>query len=118
MTTLPNEEARPEMDDLLHDYFQTEMPKPWPAFKAPMSVRTKSSMSLWSRTVGRLALAGTIALLVIGYLTVGTFFPRSQIRLEKAAEDISQREKKSKSNTPAPNANQAEDPKPTPMPMP
>jgi hypothetical protein len=75
---LPNEEARPEMDDLLRDYFQAELPHPWPAFKAPAVAQLKTPASFWSRTGGRLALAGTVAVLVFGYLALGTFFPRTK----------------------------------------
>jgi hypothetical protein len=66
-----NDESRPEMDDLLHDYFQTEMPRPWPTFKAP---RQKPTLSLWSRSASRMALAACVALLIGGYLTLGGSF--------------------------------------------
>lgn len=75
ITTLPNEEPRPEMDDVLHDYFQAEMPHPWPAFQMPKPARAKQSESLWSRYAGRVALAASIALLVAGYLAVAAYFP-------------------------------------------
>jgi hypothetical protein len=67
----PPEEARPEVDALLRDYFESEMPRPWPAFKAPV---TKAPG--WSRYSGRLALAASVALLVAGYLTLAGFFPK------------------------------------------
>lgn len=78
MTTLPHDEARPEMDDLLHVYFQAEMPKPWPPFKTPKPARLKRPVPFWSRYAGRLALAACIALLVASYLTLAGYFPRSQ----------------------------------------
>ena len=75
---IKNDDARPEMDALLTEFFQAELPQPWPTFKAPGSVRIKEQPSFWSRSSGRLALAACIALLVGGYLTLGGFFPRSQ----------------------------------------
>jgi hypothetical protein len=75
---LKNEEARPDMDDLLHDYFQAELPRPWPTFQAPRAARTKRPASLWSRYSGRIALAACIALLAAGYLTLAGYFPRMQ----------------------------------------
>ena len=77
-STLQNDEARPEMDDLLNDYFKAQLPKPWPAFKAPMQARAKRPVSLWSRYSGRLALAACVALLVAGYLTLAGYFPTGQ----------------------------------------
>ena len=79
ISTQIDEEARPEMDDLLHDYFQSEMPKPWPTFKAPKALRTKPPVSLWSRYSGRLAIAACIAALVAGYLTLGAFLGIARI---------------------------------------
>jgi len=73
-----NDEARPEMDEMLHAYFQAEMPSPWPSFKAPRDARAKRPVSFWSRHGSRLALAACVALLVAGYLALGGFFPRFQ----------------------------------------
>src|SRR5580693_5366818 len=91
LTTLPNEEARPEMDEMLHDYFQAEMPHPWPTFKAPKSMRATQPASSWSRYAGRLALGASIACLIGGYLMLGAFFPRTQALsgLENVAPDMS-----------------------------
>jgi hypothetical protein len=75
---LQNEGARPDVDNLLHDYFQSELPRPWPAFQMPRSARTKRQVSFWSRYSGRIALAACIALLAAGYLTLAGYFPRMQ----------------------------------------
>src|SRR5438046_2300036 len=72
-----HDEACPEMDGLLHDYFQAEMPHPWPTFKAPREVQAKAG-SLWSRYSGRAILASSVALLVAAYLMLGGFFPTPQ----------------------------------------
>jgi hypothetical protein len=77
MNSVPtqSEEPRPEMDELLSDYFQAELPKPWPQFTAPKQARTKPPETLWSRYSGRMALAACVALLVAGYLTLGDYTP-------------------------------------------
>ena len=103
-----NDEARPEMDDLLHDYFQSKMPHPWPAFKAPKPMRTTRPVSYFARYSGRLALAACVALMIAGYLTLGGFFPRGQAPLDLHREtgDISKGHDK---------APKTEEPMPTPF---
>src|SRR5262245_40303499 len=90
---LRNEENGSEMDHLLHDYFRSEMPHPWPAFKAP---RQKPTISFWSRSAGRFAIAACIALLMLGYLTLGGFCPRLQgpSEMTKQGENMGMGEKK------------------------
>jgi hypothetical protein len=89
---LKNEEARPDMDGLLHDYFQAEMPRPWPRFQAPRAARTKHPASIWSRYSGRIALAACIALLAAGYLTLAGYFPRmaAPTGVEAVSPDVGQ----------------------------
>jgi hypothetical protein len=111
--SLPNDEARPETEVLLHDYFQAELPHAWPTFKTPKAARKKQPASFWSRYSGRLALAACVALLVAGYLTLGSFFRRSQAPyggLEQVAPSIGMKDPKT--NAPAPQNNRAEDPTP------
>jgi hypothetical protein len=69
------DEPRPEMDELLSDYFQSEMPKPWPSFKAPKPM-TRPTPSLWSRYGGRFALAACITVLVAGYWSLSGAVPQ------------------------------------------
>ena len=76
--TIKSDEARPDVDFLLHNYFQSEMPHAWPAFKMPKPMRMKQPASSWSRYSGRLALAACVAILLAGYLTLGGFFPQQQ----------------------------------------
>jgi hypothetical protein len=116
LCSLPNDEARPETDVLLHDYFQAQLPHSWPTFKTPKPTRMKQPASFWSRYSGRLALAACVALLVAGYLTLGGFFPRSQAPtgVQKAMDDLGHKEKyhtpvKPKTETPVDDA--------MPMPM-
>lgn len=116
-TMQKNDEGRPEMDDLLRDYFKAEMPHPWPAFNAPRPMRTKCTTSLWSRSAGRLALAACIALLVASYLALGGFFPRSQGPTGvQQINEIGMRDRGPKV-APVPQSNQAEDPMPMPTPI-
>ena len=114
-TMQKNDEVRPEMDDLLHDYFQAEMPHPWPTFKAPRPMRLKQIASFWSRNSGRVALAACIGLLIAGYLMLGGFFPRTQgpSGVQPETRDIGFKEKGPKSVTPPQNA--TDDPMPTPI---
>ena len=110
MIPAPHDEARPEVDELLHDYFQAEMPKSWPAFKAPRPARTKQSESLWSRYSGRLALAACVALLLGGYLALSGYFPTPTLSngIEDATRPAAIRDKKSK-QTPKPKADIQDD---------
>lgn len=71
---LQNDEARPEVDEVLRDYFHAEMPKPWPAFKPP---RVIQPASFWSRYSGRLALAACVTLMIGGYLALANCFPQT-----------------------------------------
>jgi hypothetical protein len=116
MNSVMTDEGRPEMDNLLHDYFQAELPKPWPTFKAPQTVQTKSAASYWSRSLSRVALAVCVATLVAGYLMLGSFFPRTQapVEVEKAASDAAFREKGPKKATPTPPQTHSDE-LPTPM---
>lgn len=78
MTETLHEEARPDVDKLLGDYFQSELPHPWPAFHAPRSRPVNGAASVWSRYGGRIALAACITLLAAGYMTLAGYFPRLQ----------------------------------------
>jgi hypothetical protein len=70
------DEPRPEMDELLGDYFQSEMPKPWPSFKAPKPMAGPAP-SRWSRYSGRFALAACITVLVAGYWSLSGAIPQA-----------------------------------------
>jgi hypothetical protein len=106
------------MDDLLHDYFQAEIPHPWPTYKMRMPVQTKPAVSFWSRYSGRLALAACVALMVAGYLTLGGFFAPSQGSngVDRIIKDIGDRGKDPRPGTQKPHVNQIEDPVPMPTP--
>ena len=89
-----HEEARPEMDNLLRDYFRAEMPHPWPTFEAPKAARQKRPATFWSRYSGRLALAACVALLVASYLALSGFFvtPHTGTGLQPGAPDIAKKD--------------------------
>ena len=58
------EQAPDELDALLRAFFQAQMPKPWPAFKAPATPSAQTSW--WVKSRSRLALAASVALLLLG----------------------------------------------------
>jgi hypothetical protein len=95
-----NDEARPEMDDLLHDYFHAELPNPWPTFKAPTVTWLKRPATIWSRYSGRVALAACVALLVGGYLALSGFFvaPDAGTGLQPVTPNVAKKDKGSKVN--------------------
>src|SRR5688572_27365360 len=68
-----------QTEQLLTRYFQAEMPKPWPAFRAPevngASVPMVSSSRRKTRWMGRMALAASVAFLFLGYLALANMFP-------------------------------------------
>jgi hypothetical protein len=101
LSTITNEEGRPEVDSLLREFFQAEMPHPWPALSVPRSARPARDTSVRSRYTGRLALAACIAVLVAGYLTLSGSFPRQQSStgVETVSPDIGSKEPRTK--TPA-----------------
>jgi hypothetical protein len=113
-STISSDEPHPELDELLHDYFQAEMPHPWPAFKAPSAARPmQPAMTLRSRYSGRLALAACVALLVAGYWSLSGCFPHTQSATGvQELHNISQREKGPKAT---PQTHSADEPMPMPI---
>jgi hypothetical protein len=99
-----HDEARPEMDDMLRDFFRAEMPHPWPTFTTPKPLRLKRPATLWSRYAGRLALAACVGLLVAGYLGLSGYFvtPDAGTGLQQGAPMIGHKEKGSKVNIETP----------------
>jgi hypothetical protein len=67
------------IDDTLRDFYRSEMPDPWPTMRAPartLPMPKRSSRPVWLRSLSRLAVAASIALLLIGYLALASLFPR------------------------------------------
>ena len=83
MNLLVGSPPRPDgdLDGLLHDYFQAEMPRPWPALMVAPAVRQvpRPSPARPSILRSRLALAASVALLVTSSLVLpGKFSSRSE----------------------------------------
>lgn len=65
----PREFDYPELDVLLRNFFRSEMPDPWPELKAPVEVKfppARSTPRRWSSIRGKLALAASVAVLMVG----------------------------------------------------
>src|SRR5262245_9272149 len=68
-----------ETDGVLRDFFRSEMPKAWPPATAVLKRSmqpTILSRNAPLRTYGRLALAASIVLMLLGYLTLASGFSR------------------------------------------
>jgi hypothetical protein len=66
------------VDDLLRSYFRAEMPEPWPEMRAPapiLPLAAPAQRKTWWRRAGRLAIAASVALMLIGYLALASLFP-------------------------------------------
>jgi hypothetical protein len=71
------------LDDVLRDFYRSEMPAPWPARKAPARAEPmKRPQRLRFRALSRFALAAAVAFLLIGYLALASLFPTQQPRPE------------------------------------
>jgi len=67
------------IDDTLRDFYRSEMPDPWPTMRAPartLPMPKRTARPVWMRSLSRLAIAASIALLLIGYLALASLFPR------------------------------------------
>jgi hypothetical protein len=69
-----------ELDGMLRSFFRAEVPDPWPTMKFPEPVVKlhKPRRSAWLRIGPRLAIAASVAFLLLGYLALGSIFPRHQ----------------------------------------
>jgi hypothetical protein len=62
-----------DLDSLLHAFYRSEVPDPWPKMKAPdqpTSVPARPVRSRWSLFRSRFALAATVALCLTGILAL------------------------------------------------
>jgi hypothetical protein len=67
------------IDDTLRDFYRSEMPDPWPTMRAPartLPLPKRTARPVWLRSLSRLAVAASIAMLLIGYLALASLFPR------------------------------------------
>jgi hypothetical protein len=69
-----------ELEGMLRTFFRAEVPDPWPTMKFPEPILKlrKPRRSTWLRVGPRLAVAASVALLVVGYLALGSIFPKHQ----------------------------------------
>jgi hypothetical protein len=64
-----------ELDALLHDFFRSELPAPWPAPPLPAPRAVRRPVLPWYRTPSRLALAASLLLALAGFWTLDRVFP-------------------------------------------
>ena len=76
-----------DIDEVLRDYYRTEMPEPFPACPTPR----RSSVPSRSWHLARWAVAASVALLLAGYLALAGFFPRESSRLDNDGRHIGQK---------------------------
>jgi len=69
-----------ELDGMLRSFFRAEVPDPWPTMKFPEPVVKlhRPRRSAWLRIGPRLAIAASVAFLLLGYLALGSIFPKHQ----------------------------------------
>jgi len=119
-TVVQSEGGRPEVDELLREFFQAQMPQPWPALRLPNVPQARRVGSFWSRYAGRVALAACVALMVTGYLTLAGSFPEAPLStgIETTVPEIGMKDR-SKKTTPnrstPPATEDHEGDRPTPM---
>jgi hypothetical protein len=78
MKTLHNR----NLDEMLRDFYRSEMPAPWPVLEAPAPamIPAKKPPRVRFRALSRLALAAAVAFLLIGYLAFASLVPTEQPR--------------------------------------
>src|SRR5262249_17271457 len=93
------DDAPHELDALLSAFYRSEMPEPWPALQAPIAtpeVSKSATRSWWTRSRSHLALAASVALLIVAswWLTARTPTYTAPINVPTGAgeADIKKRE--------------------------
>ena len=66
-----------DVDRLLHDFYRSEMPAPWPQFAVPTQVAARRPAPRFTRSVFRLALAASVVLALLAYWGVSGVFPKN-----------------------------------------
>ena len=80
-----------DVDQLLTEFFQHEMPRSFPVLRLPRSAPLPRA-SMWKRASTRFALAAAVMLCLVGYLALaGSFKPRDEAGLN--GPEIGQLEK-------------------------
>jgi len=65
-----------DVDRLLHEFYEAEMPDPWPKLALPAAVPFRRPAARYSRTFRRLAIAASLVLALLGYWALAGLFPR------------------------------------------
>jgi hypothetical protein len=68
--------ANLDVDRLLREFYQAEMPSPWPELALPAQAPRHRPARRFSRTVFRLALAASLVLGLVAFWGVAGLFPR------------------------------------------
>jgi hypothetical protein len=74
-----NGEPQNDIDRVLRGFFRAEMPDPWPSARALQLAPARPGLTAkraWFRNYGRLALAASIFLMLLGYLALAGNFPQ------------------------------------------
>jgi hypothetical protein len=82
-----------DLDQLLRSYFQSELPSPWPALRALTQPGSPADLPgspvgrrRWLAFRRRLAVAASVAALLIGYLLLAQAFPSSVSKAPSALD--------------------------------
>lgn len=62
---------QPQIDEALREFFHKEMPNPWPSWQRPPAPVSPPGRHVWR---SRLALAASVALLLLSHWTLTTYF--------------------------------------------
>ena len=87
-----------DIEELLRRFYRAEVPQAWPAAPAVTPVRCeakqprKLAIGRFFRVPVRLAIAASVALLVIGYVTLQTWFPEPRSTSEVGNERMGSRD--------------------------
>jgi hypothetical protein len=92
-------DAPHELDGLLRAFYRSEMPEPWPTMLAPLVTPAQSdptSTSWWAQSRSRLALAASVALLMVAcwWMTARTPIYTTPVMLPSGAGDAGTNERK------------------------
>jgi hypothetical protein len=65
-----------DVDQLLRDFYRSEMPDPWPALRLPNRAPARHTPPRFARSLFRLALAASVVLGLLAFWSVAGLFPK------------------------------------------
>jgi hypothetical protein len=78
-----------DLDVLLRDFFQSEMPQPWPELRAPVERTPTRAATRWTSMRSRLALAASVGLLMVGSWALSARLPEyGAVSIEPAHKSV------------------------------